>query len=361
MNVPDYVSPVVAHRVWLLGPYGLLSLNGQTWPPNQRLQADCKRSFNRHTPPHGDCSCGIYAAKSFDQLRRIGYAELGVWGEVYLWGTVVEHQLGWRAQFAYPKTLVVGPENLLLGRLVERDLRIEELEFLKILTGYDADLFVAGEKGNVPLWTKQCRGFDHLREVAAREVVTVPIAVLMEDWHQQRLLQNGVEINHSAEITFNDARFPLSPKDPVLHQIQHRNARVFVIDLDRTRFQVAVHIIQMIRRVAGHIAVFVKNDVERPDLQRPMSFARMAYAPRIDPDGWLSGYHRNDILSAFNSLKKRWADRPPTGEANPPAVPVCSPRNRGPCLLPPRLVDPDLESGLLQDAQNWLGGKRIMF
>ena len=157
MNVPDYVSPVVAYRAWLLGPRGLMSLNGEFWHPNQKLQAVCRKSiFFRHTPPRGYCSCGIYAAKSFDHLRRIGYAHRGVCGEVYLWGKVVEHKLGWRAQFAYPKTLVVGPESL------------EELESLKILIGYGADLFVAGEKGNIPLWTKQCKGFDHVREVAAQ-------------------------------------------------------------------------------------------------------------------------------------------------------------------------------------------------
>jgi CheY-like chemotaxis protein len=87
---------------------------------------------------------------------------------VYLWGTVVEHKLGWRAQFAYPKTLVVGPESL------------EELESLKILVEYGADLFLAGEKGNVPLWTKQCRGFDHVREVAAR---------LAQSRHSERLVR----------------------------------------------------------------------------------------------------------------------------------------------------------------------------
>jgi hypothetical protein len=363
MNVPDYVSPVVAYRAWLLGPRGLMSLNGEFWQPNQKLQAVCRRSVNHHTPPHGDCSCGIYAAKSFDQLRGIGYAELGVRGEVYLWGTVVEHKLGWRAQFAYPKTLVVGPESLLCGRLVQRDLCTEELESLKILIGYGADLFVAGEEGNVPLWTKQCGSFDHVREVAAREVVTVAIAVLMEDRQQQRLLQNGVEINHSAEITFNDAQFPLSPKDPVLHQIQHRNARVFVIDLDRTKFQVAVHLIELIRRMSGRIAVFVKNDVERPDAMRARlaRLASQAYAPHIDPDGWLSCHRRNDVLSAFNSLKKRWTGRPPTGEANPPAVPVGSPRNRGPHSLPPGMVDPALEGGLLQHAGNWLAEDKGMF
>jgi hypothetical protein len=145
-----------------------MSLNGEFWHPNQQLQAVCRRSVNRHTPPHRSCSCGIYAAKSFDQLRRIGYAEEGVHGEVYLWGTVVEHKLGWRAQFAYPKTLVVGPESLLFGRLVQRDLCTEELESLEILIGYGAELFVAGEKGNIPLWTKQCKDFDHVREVAAR-------------------------------------------------------------------------------------------------------------------------------------------------------------------------------------------------
>jgi hypothetical protein len=161
MNVPDYVSPVVAYRAWRLEPLGLMSFNGEFWHPNQTLEAVCKRSvyrfFNRHRPPHGNCSCGIYAAKSFDHLRGIGYADRGgVRGEVYLWGTVVEHKLGWRAQFAYPKTLVV-PESLLFGRL----------ESLKILIEYGADLFVAGENGNVLLWTKQCGGFDHVREVAA--------------------------------------------------------------------------------------------------------------------------------------------------------------------------------------------------
>jgi hypothetical protein len=173
MNVPDYVSPVVAYRAWRLGPYGLTSLNGEFWHPNQKLQAVCRDSVNLHTPPHGDCSCGIYAAKSFDHLRAIGYAELGVRGEVvrgevYLWGTVVEHTWGWRAQFAYPKTLVVGPEILLSARL----------HSLKILIGYGADLFVAGEKGNIPLWTKECRGFDHVREVAARLAQSRPSARL---------------------------------------------------------------------------------------------------------------------------------------------------------------------------------------
>jgi hypothetical protein len=174
MNVPDYVSPVVAYRVWHLGPCGLTSLNGEFWHPNQTLEAVCWRSVNRHTPPHGDCSCGIYAAKSLDHLRGIGYAERGVLGEVYLWGTVVEHKLGWRAQFAYPKTLVVrSPEMLLYDR-----------QRLKILIGYGADLFLAGQKGNIPLWTKQCRGFDHVREVVRRMLLRFRTPKSHNSWRQ---------------------------------------------------------------------------------------------------------------------------------------------------------------------------------
>jgi hypothetical protein len=181
MNVPDYVSPVVAYRAWRLSRRGLTSVNGEFWHPNQKLQAVCRKSawyrlFRSHTPPHGNCSCGIYAAKSFDHLRGIGYADQGVRGEVYLWGTVVEHKLGWRAQFAYPKTLVVRPE--------------EKLESLKILIEYGADLFVAGENENVLLWTKQCGwGFDHVREVAAR---------LAQSRHTFVPMQSGLETFASA-------------------------------------------------------------------------------------------------------------------------------------------------------------------
>lgn len=345
MIIPDCVSPIVGYRVWQWTAFGLTSLNGELWSPNQNLKAKCRKLPDGHTSPQGNCSCGIYAAKSLDQLREIGFADLGVCGEVYLWGTVVEHEFGWRAQFAYPKTLVVAPESLLLGRFVQRELSIEEFKCLKILTAYGADVFVAGEKENFPVWTKQSGGLDRLCEVAARNVVTVPVAVLMEDGQQQRLLQNGVEINHSAEIVFNDTQFPLSPTDPFLRQIQDRKARVVVIDLDCAKPQVVFHVIELIHRAAD-IAVFVKNHGLRPDIHHVVMGRRWAARGRdIRPDGWLSGH--NDVLSAFNSLKGSrntyWADRPPRGEANPPGVPVRSPRDRGPRSLPPRGVDPTTE------------------
>jgi hypothetical protein len=115
------------------------------------------------------------------------------------------------AQFAYPKTFVVGPESLLFGRL----------ESLKILIGYGADLFVAGEKGNIPLWTKQCESFDHVREVATRLAQSRP---------SERLERFAAAEAHAKEIyethlrSLSSADWPLSsflasPHWPVL--IQH--------------------------------------------------------------------------------------------------------------------------------------------
>lgn len=39
-------------------------------------------------------------------------------GAVYLWGRVIEHEIGYRAQFAYPKEIwALKPEHEQLGRI----------------------------------------------------------------------------------------------------------------------------------------------------------------------------------------------------------------------------------------------------
>ena len=47
-----------------------------------------------------------------EHLRQSGCKKLGVHGKVYLWGTVVEHERGWRAQFAYPKVLFLAADAI---------------------------------------------------------------------------------------------------------------------------------------------------------------------------------------------------------------------------------------------------------
>lgn len=94
-DIPDYVSPIVGYRVWDWGATGLRSLNGEAWVPDRALTAKCPTSD--HVPPADGCSCGVYAAKNYQHLQNISLStafESCVHGEVYLWGKVVEHDLG---------------------------------------------------------------------------------------------------------------------------------------------------------------------------------------------------------------------------------------------------------------------------
>jgi hypothetical protein len=71
-----------------------------------------------------------------------------IYGELYLWGTVVEHEQGWRAQFGYPKRFVVPSEMLPFGMS-----RSES--WLTGLAAYGCDIFVGGKQNDVPLWFSQ--------------------------------------------------------------------------------------------------------------------------------------------------------------------------------------------------------------
>jgi len=161
VKIPDYISPVVAHRVWRWDETGLKSLNGEPWLPGRHLEARCRVApAPRHVRvvdgadkvPDRNCTCGVYAAKNIEHLRQLGYADRGICGEVYLWGTVVEHALGWRAQFAYPKNLVV-PLHLLPFTLAELNAR------LHALIAFGTDIFVLRNSETIRLW-KHGAGYD---------------------------------------------------------------------------------------------------------------------------------------------------------------------------------------------------------
>jgi hypothetical protein len=97
------------------------------WPCDIALVASCERSRHRfrrrrtvegHLAPRLKCECGIYAAAPgpfaayFDEYIRgvSGFALRNrrlVVGRVSLWGTVIEHDDGWRASHAFPSDLYV--------------------------------------------------------------------------------------------------------------------------------------------------------------------------------------------------------------------------------------------------------------
>ena len=97
--------------------------------------------------PREKCTCGVYASKSLEHLRTTGYERYGICGEVNLWGTVVEHEQGFRAQFAYPKNLYLPPKMLPIT-LAEIQSR------LQALTLYGSDIFVIGNGETISLWGK---------------------------------------------------------------------------------------------------------------------------------------------------------------------------------------------------------------
>jgi hypothetical protein len=168
VSIPDYISPIVGYRVWTWDTTGLKSLCGERWHPGQSLAARCRASavvgraeavHDAHEVPQTDCTCGVYAAKNLEHLRQFGYEGRGIHGEVYLWGTVVEHELGWRAQFAYPKSLILPPD------LIPSDTKEMEAR-LGALAAYDTDIFIGGCGQNIPLCRRglgyDAAGLDYL-------------------------------------------------------------------------------------------------------------------------------------------------------------------------------------------------------
>jgi hypothetical protein len=70
-----------------------------------------------HRSPEPGCTCGIHAAVDPARLARSGRATAVV-GRVAMWGRVIEHARGYRAEFAYPSRLrLVCSWCLWYGRL----------------------------------------------------------------------------------------------------------------------------------------------------------------------------------------------------------------------------------------------------
>lgn len=146
-NTPDYTSPIVGYRVWAWGTNGLSSINGEAWLPGRTITAKC---FNAdHEPAADGCSCGIYAAKECEYLVSLGYQQrIGVQGEVYLWGKICEHEFGYRAKHAYPKSLAISEGRVRLGI---------DLPELETLVSYGVDIFFLPDKSceRMLVWSRE--------------------------------------------------------------------------------------------------------------------------------------------------------------------------------------------------------------
>lgn len=97
----DFVAgPILAYRAWQVAGGVLKSLNsGEQWLKGEPMKARCSASSHCLQPPVASCSCGLYAWATPENLANSDSAVRGV---VALWGKVIKHALGYRAEFAYP-------------------------------------------------------------------------------------------------------------------------------------------------------------------------------------------------------------------------------------------------------------------
>jgi len=118
VRIPDTIEPVVGYRVWLVQGNRLFSFAHMQyqWEPHKKVEAHC--GYGCDEVPGKKCSCGFYAAATFNRLFDMGYTksegmfsapegEITIAGQVNMWGGIVPGQYGWRAQFAYPKKLLI--------------------------------------------------------------------------------------------------------------------------------------------------------------------------------------------------------------------------------------------------------------
>jgi hypothetical protein len=124
IHAPDYAEPILAWRVWRYTRGGLLTpmvhrSQEDSWWPKRPLPARCVKGYRvlgewinyahqKHKEvPDIDCRCGYYALRRFSSLalQYVSGRDAIFYGVVALWGRIVEHEGGYRAQYAEPRLL----------------------------------------------------------------------------------------------------------------------------------------------------------------------------------------------------------------------------------------------------------------
>lgn len=114
---PLYPSALTAWRSWRVvqldgARYLTSTVAHDVWEPGRRLTATCRGRDDvapGERPPGAPCAdhgCGIYARKHRLPATYVTTGPRAAVGLVALWGRVIEHEHGYRAQFGYPVAFV---------------------------------------------------------------------------------------------------------------------------------------------------------------------------------------------------------------------------------------------------------------
>jgi hypothetical protein len=125
-RMPDSICMMTGWRAWrtasIAGTWRLKALGQETiWEPKKKMEAICKADgvsivdpmglgSREHPAPFQSCLCGFWAFKNVEMLPEalVGQShEHGatVIGSIHMWGHVIETDIGFRAEYAYPKEL----------------------------------------------------------------------------------------------------------------------------------------------------------------------------------------------------------------------------------------------------------------
>ena len=110
------IEPTVATRLFRLDPNKLVLMSiakDEVWEPCEIKQSVCHHAkAHGYTKPEFLCTCGIWSCKTRAALRRtfpfLGASQLigmrsphiYISARVEQWGTVIEHEDGYRSEFA---------------------------------------------------------------------------------------------------------------------------------------------------------------------------------------------------------------------------------------------------------------------
>lgn len=108
-RIPDYTHTLTGWRAWDVQDGMLDALAWRSpWRARKAAAATCRA--DDHSAPQMGCDCGYWSFKTKEKMIAT-FAESGrdrhpaVFGPVEIWGRVIEHEHGYRSEFAYPKEL----------------------------------------------------------------------------------------------------------------------------------------------------------------------------------------------------------------------------------------------------------------